>query len=1029
MPTLMRAREWDKDAEVARSEISGEVFGALINLAGRQRMLSQRIVLNVVLASLKQDQAMEAAREALALFQESHIRLVQGDAELPGIFFDELRLAYFGPLQGDKSIREFIGMMERTLASREIGHELLGRLGRSATSIAALLNRITAVYEEESRRYAITQKKQLHGLTGITESIHEVLWTFDFPGWRINYVSPAVERVYGYPAEAFYDDPNLWLKCVHAADRQKVAKLSRSIIETGHQTFQYRIVRPDGSERRIRYDAYFVPGLIEGSGRVDSVGTDITLQHHLEQSLLRSNLALRAMHDCEAVIAGASDENTLLQSICDVMVTAGYRMAWAGILCRDGSGSLVPAGITGAHQGYLDYLTAPLQAGIRGAATLGEALRTRRPVIVNNFENDPRLEEWRQHALYRGFHSKIVLPLFHDDETMGVLNVYANEQDAFDTTEVELMLALVQRVSVAMQSLRHRSARQAAEAALHLRQRAIEASTNAIMITSASAPDYPVEYVNPAFERITGYSAAEILGRSSRLLQRDDRDQEGMAEIRAALRDKREGNAVLRNYRKDGALFWNNLHVAPVRDEDGEVRHFVAAQYDITAMKHYEAELEHQSQHDTLTGLANRALLQERLRHAITYSSRGNYPVWIAFIDLDRFKFVNDTLGHKAGDMLLRTIAERLRSVVRDTDTVARLGGDEFVLIMAERPDSTMPLNVDAVQRVLHAVAQPLIIEGHEFFPTCSIGVAIYPNDGVDSETLMSHADIAMYHAKEMGRNNFQFFARTMNEKTLERLQMESELRHALERGEFVLHYQPQVDLRTGRIVGMEALIRWNHPDLGMVPPSRFIDLAEETGLIVPIGAWVLRTACAQNKAWQRAGLGHWRIAVNLSVRQFVQKDLVQSIAATLQQTGLEPRYLEIELTESLVMTDVERAIGILRELKALEVQLSIDDFGTGYSSLSYLKRFPLDVLKIDQSFVRDISSDSDSAAIVASIISLSHNLKLHVIAEGVETREQLDFLREHGCDAMQGFYFSEPVTAEAFEQLIRESRNLSQEF
>ncbi len=1029
--TLIKKLKQGISTMPAGPAVSGDVFASLIHLAGRQCMLSQRIVLNAVLASLKQEMAMETARAALALFRESHTKIAQGDGDSPGAFFDELWQAYFGPLQGDKLIREFSSLAERALnaidADCRTAPALLSQLVQAADPIVILLNRVTVVYENECRQHAIKQNKQLQELTGITESIDEVLWTFEFPGWRLNYVSPAVERVYGHRADAFHADPNLWLKCVHTLDRQRVIALSKSIVETGHQTFQYRIVRPDGSTRWIRYDAYFVPGTSTDSGRVDSVGSDITPQHILEQSLLRSNRALRAMHECEMVTAGANDGNSLLQRICDVVVAAGYRMAWAGIL--DGKGSIVPAGITGEHHDYLNYLVTALQAGVRGTGTLGEALRGRRQAIVSNFGTDPRLAEWREHALGRGFHSKIVLPLFHGDEAIGVLNVYASEEDAFDTTEVDLMQALVQRISAALQSLHHRSALQATEAALHLRQRAIEASANPIMITNASAPDFLVEYVNPAFERLTGYAVSEVIGRSSRLLQSDDNDQPGLEEIRTALRDKREGNAILRNYRKDGTLFWNDLHVAPVRDEDGEVRHFVASQYDITAMKRYESELEYQANHDTLTGLANRALLQELLCQAITYAARGDRPIWLAFIDLDRFKVVNDTLGHKAGDLMLKAISERLQSAVRSGDTVARLGGDEFILIMTERSDSTMPLNIDVVQGVLSAVAQPLTIEGYEFLPTCSIGVAVYPEDGADPETLMSHADIAMYRAKEAGRNSFQFFAQAMNERSRERLRLEAQLRHALDRDEFVLHYQPQVDLRTGRVVGMEALVRWNHPELGMVPPAQFIGLAEETGLIVPIGAWVLHTACTQNKAWQDAGLGHLRVAVNLSGRQFAKQDLVQSIAESLQQTGLEPRYLEIELTESLVMADVERAIGTLRELKALGVQLSIDDFGTGYSSLAYLKRFPLDVLKIDQTFVRDISTAPDDAAIVASIISLAHSLKLHVVAEGVETHEQLTYLREHGCDQMQGYYFNQAVAAADFERMLREGKDLSREF
>jgi diguanylate cyclase (GGDEF)-like protein/PAS domain S-box-containing protein len=566
-------------------------------------------------------------------------------------------------------------------------------------------------------------------------------------------------------------------------------------------------------------------------------------------------------------------------------------------------------------------------------------------------------------------------------------------------------------------------ARVRAEKALELRERAIQASANAIIIINATAPGYPIEYVNPAFERITGRSAAETIGRSSKFLLGEETDQPGIAEIRATIREKREGNAILQHSRKDGSQLWSDLHIAPVKDESGKVSHFVVVQYDITANKRYEAELEFQASRDALTGLANRNLLRDRLHQAIAYAGRYDHQVWVVYIDLDSFKFVNDTLGHKAGDLLLQAVATRLLSAVRETDTVARLGGDEFVLLLPEREDEHLKAGV--VQRIMDVVAQPLRIEGHEFFVTFSSGVAAYPADGDNAEMLVKHADIAMYRAKELGRNNFQFYTSAMNERALERLRIEGDLRNALERGEFLLHYQPQVDLGSGQIVGMEALIRWQHPELGMVSPLRFIGLAEETGLIIPIGAWVLRTACAQCKAWQQAGLGRLRIAVNLSARQFAQQDLVRFIADVLEETGLDPTCLEIELTESLVMKDVERAIGILRDLKSLGVHISVDDFGTGYSSLSYLKRFPIDVLKIDQSFVRDITLDPDDAAIVASIISLAHSLRLHVIAEGVETEEQLAYLRQHRCDEMQGYYFSRPVPALEFGQLLLQGKCL----
>jgi diguanylate cyclase (GGDEF)-like protein/PAS domain S-box-containing protein len=463
---------------------------------------------------------------------------------------------------------------------------------------------------------------------------------------------------------------------------------------------------------------------------------------------------------------------------------------------------------------------------------------------------------------------------------------------------------------------------------------------------------------------------------------------------------------------------WYCINGEPSFDEHGAFSGYRGTGSDITARKLTEQRVHHVAQHDVLTGLPNRSLLQDRLGQAVSRADRSGRPVWVMLLDLDRFKYVNDSMGHKAGDVLLMTVAARLRTALRDTDTVARLSGDEFVVILAEESE---PLTPCIVQRVMDAVAQPIMLGSREFFVTCSVGVAAYPTGGTPADSLIEHADIAMYRAKKLGRNNFQFYTPAMNEESLERVRIESGLRSALERNEFVLHYQPQVDLQSGRIVGMEALIRWQHPELGMVPPSRFVGVAEDTGLIVPIGAWVMRTACAQNKAWQDAGLGRLRVAVNLSARQFGAADLVAGIEAALRDTGLTADCLELELTESLFMGDITPAVELLHRMKALGVNLSIDDFGTGYSSFSYLSRFPIDVLKIDRSFVADITHDANDAAIVDSIIALAHNLRLSVIAEGVETAEQLDYLRRQGCDEMQGYYFSRPLAADAFERLLRD--------
>jgi diguanylate cyclase (GGDEF)-like protein/PAS domain S-box-containing protein len=529
--------------------------------------------------------------------------------------------------------------------------------------------------------------------------------------------------------------------------------------------------------------------------------------------------------------------------------------------------------------------------------------------------------------------------------------------------------------------------------------------------------DFMVSDANLCASKLVGIDKEALLGRALSEIFPSTQWDITLAELNTVMQTGVTSEMEWRNAGPVLQAEW--LYRQVVRVGDG----VVAILRDITERKRLETKIQFQATHDTLTGLANRNLLHDRLNQAIAQATRNDGVVWVVFVDLDRFKLVNDTLGHKAGDLFLVAISERLESVVRDADTVARLGGDEFVVVLQEIGVNN--LSAHSVQRIMQVISQPLWIEDKEFSLNCSIGVATFPSDGETSGQLIERADIAMYRAKETGRNNFQFFTAEMNERLLERLRFEEALRSAVERGEFVLHYQPQVDLRSGKVIGAEALIRWQHPELGMVAPVRFIGLAEETGLIVPIGHWIIRTACEHNVAWPRAGFHNLRIAVNLSARQFSQPDLVQSIANVLTDTGLAAQDLEIELTEGLVMTDVENAIGILRDLKALGVQLAIDDFGTGYSSLAYLKRFPIDVLKIDRSFVNDIAESPDDATIVLSIISLAHNLRLHVIAEGVETAAQLAYLQKHGCDEMQGYYFSRPLPAEQFMQLLMDRKCL----
>jgi diguanylate cyclase (GGDEF)-like protein/PAS domain S-box-containing protein len=557
---------------------------------------------------------------------------------------------------------------------------------------------------------------------------------------------------------------------------------------------------------------------------------------------------------------------------------------------------------------------------------------------------------------------------------------------------------------------------------LRLYRRAIDASANAVILVSATRPGYPIVYVNPAFERMRGYGAGEVLGRSLLELGEKEPDQAAVAELRGAMRERRAGHVAMHLLRKDRRELYAEVYIAPVNDNEGATTHFVMTQYDITMSKHYEAELESHARFDTLTGLANRSLLVDRIEVALN-NSAGCSPVWVAALDLDHFKFVNDTLGHDAGDRLLRAAAARIAGAVERSDTVARTGGDEFVLVLPGREGEGEAM--DTVRAVLAALAHPLVLDGHELVLTGSAGVAVFPNDGNDATTLIQHAEVAMYRAKETGRNTVQFYTPSMNARARDRLALEVALRSALSHEEFELYYQPQVDLETGSMVGVEALIRWRHPRLGMVRPDRFITLAEETGLIVPIGAWVLRTACRQHSDWRHAGYGPLRLGVNLSARQFAEPGLVRDIACVLEETGMAASSLEIEITESLVMEDVEGAIRTMVDLKRMGVKLSIDDFGTGYSSLSYLRRFPVDVLKIDRSFVRDIAFSEDDAAMVSAIIELARGLHMRVIAEGVETEAQLDYLKRRGCDEVQGHVYCKAEPGATVEAMLRKGRRV----
>ncbi len=553
-----------------------------------------------------------------------------------------------------------------------------------------------------------------------------------------------------------------------------------------------------------------------------------------------------------------------------------------------------------------------------------------------------------------------------------------------------------------------------AEAELRLAASVFENSVEAIVVAGA---DRNIVRANPAFSTVTGFDVREVIGLGLPDVT-GSRHETGFFEgvWRCIERDGFWQGEVW-NTRKNGKAFPAWLSISSVRDHDGQISHYVAVFSDITERKANEARIAYLAHHDPLTGLPNRALMQDRLSQSLARAHRERTMVGLLFLDLDRFKMINDSLGHHAGDRLLQQVAERVRTCVRDSDTICRQGGDEFIIVLNDMPNTRAPARV--AEKILGSLAEPFDVDTHRIGTSFSIGIAVYPNDGRDPESLMKNADTAMYHAKESGRNTFRFFTEAMNANALERLQLESALRQALERNELTLYYQPQVSLKDGMVVGAEALLRWQHPQRGFISPARFIPIAEESGLIVPIGRWVLREACRQARAWEKQGLPPIMMAVNMSALQFRRDNVVAMVREVLEETGHEPDRVELELTESLLMENAGEVLSTIQQLKGLGVRLSIDDFGTGYSSLSYLKRFAVDRLKIDQSFVRDVPVDSDDAAIVRAIIQLGEALKLDVIAEGAETIAQVEFLRREGCTEAQGYYWCPPVPPGVFESML----------
>jgi diguanylate cyclase (GGDEF)-like protein/PAS domain S-box-containing protein len=795
-------------------------------------------------------------------------------------------------------------------------------------------------------------------LTDLIDAIDGIVWEADASTFSFTFVSRQTERILGYRAEEWYAE-GFWPAHIHPDDCEQAVLFCHTQTKAGlEHTFEYRMLTHDGRVVWLKDSVSVVmrdgvPATLRG------IMIDIT-EHKLAQQ--------------------AADERLhFLQQLGDAIPSP--------IFWKDGAGRY--QGCNKAFEEYIGiprvelagksvYDIAPPELAAAYAAADNDLFRTRG---TQTYEAKVRYYDGTDHdvAFYKATFSQT-------DGSLGGL--------------VGVMLDITHR--------------KRGEDMLRLSGTVFENSPQGILVTDDKLR---ILRVNRTFCEITGYEVEEVVGKTPNILQSGRHDTAFYETMWQSIKEDGAWSGEVWNRRKSGEVYTEYLSIIRVPDSSSEAAKYIGLFYDISHFKAAQMQIEQMSYFDAMTGLPNRALLNDRLQHALLNADRHNTRLALLSIDLDRLAHINDTLGHHIGDMLLKAVATRLSAAMRAADTLSRHIGDEFAVILEDLQNSQMA--AELAERLLEELVRPFRIEGRDVSISACIGISVFPDDGKTPQMLLKHADVALHHAKESGEGSFQFFREEMNHASMERLQIESSLRKGLQSNEFRVHYQPQVELASGRIIGMEALIRWQHPDMGMVPPCRFIPIAEETGIVTDIGHWVLHEACLQTRRWHHAGYPHLRVAVNVSARQFNQDDFALQVRQILHDTGIAPDRLELELTESMIMQRPERVVAVMADLRALGVKFSIDDFGTGYSSLSQLKHFPIDKLKIDQSFIRDIGNDASSTAIARAIIALGRSMHLSVVAEGVETTSQQRFLVDCGCHSMQGFLFSRPLPADEFSALL----------
>lgn len=857
---------------------------------------------------------------------------------------------------------ERFGLGDFSLRSGMTGYDETGRLALAFNNMADRL---------EADRRQITASEQRY--RDVIENVREVIYQVDAEG-RFTFLSPVWQSLSGYPPEEMLGH-YLW-ECLEAHDQER-KRLEFIDITHGKRTppcsGEYRLHTAHGN---LRWVEIFIQSSNDTTHTYTGSMNDIT--QRIQSQTLEDTCHLLG----DMALRGAGT-----QSMLDLATMRLGETFSCGVLAAQWEGDHCIKAYHEVHLPQLESNDGGLSLKDFSAPSSLRLASDSLPPTLQAIAN-------REY----GAQSTLVIPISIGHNAIGRFIFLSKHKDAFaDLTGQSIQLA-VQRIRLLLQANHDQQW-------LQLIGSALETAANAVMITRA---DGIIVWVNAALTMLSGYSRDELLGNTPKIFDSEEQSPIFWQHFWGTIMQGRAWHHEIINKHRDGTHYPIRQTVTPIQNGAGEVTHFISMQEDISQEKANKDKLRHSATHDMLTGLPNRMLMQERLQQAMSASKRGNHAVGIIFIDLDHFKIINDSLGHQVGDDLLRQVATRLSACLRAGDTLARLGGDEFVVLL---PGINTPLDAAVVaEKMLDSLSKPIIVDTHELTIGCSLGISLFPLDGEDADTLLKHADTAMYTAKEGGRNNYHFYVPDMNARVVKRMELEKDLRRALAQNEFDLQYQPQTELKTGRIIGVEALIRWNHPQRGLVSPLDFIPIAEEIGLIVPIGEWVLRTACQQAVAWQSAGLPDITVAVNVSVRQFKNEAILTSVEKVLRETGVQPHQIELEITESMMLENAEAATVILHKLHDMGFQLALDDFGTGFSSLGYLKRLPFHVLKIDRTFVQDIGVDDEDTAIAVSIIGLAHNLGMKAIAEGVETPEQRAFLKKHRCDFEQGFLFSRPL-------------------